>query len=266
MQKVVQLLLLERGDILLMQDRPDRLAVVIPAFNEEAFIGNLLESLTRQSYRNFEVVVVDSQSDDRTCEVVETYRDRLPSLKIVKAPVRGLALARNTGANASEAEDIVFMDADGMVPPTFLQDLVRDMRKRELKIATTLVRPVSHGLFDRFFYGFLLEWGLRIFQYFFPIVTGSCIAVQREIFEKVGGFDPTIEFEDSALVRKAARLGRFRVLVSTSVTTSVRRLDSFGRWRVLLKLLFFGIFRRLLAGEMRRREGFYPFGGYNNHQ
>ena len=67
---------------------------MIPALNEEAFIGNLLESLTRQSYRNFEVVVVDSQSDDRTCEVAETYGERRGYDPEASLPSRRAAAAR----------------------------------------------------------------------------------------------------------------------------------------------------------------------------
>jgi glycosyltransferase involved in cell wall biosynthesis len=244
------------------QDRPGRLAVVIPALNEEAFIGHLLESLCCQSYRDFEVIVVDSQSDDRTCEVAERYRSRLPTLKIVRAPKRGLALARNTGAEASEATDIVFMDADGVVEPAFLDDLVRAMRRKRLQIATTLVSPDSRLLFDRLFYFLFIGWGLRIFQYFFPIVTGSCIAVQREIFDAVGGFDSTMQFEDSAFAKNASKIGRFGVLAHPVVTTSVRRLDTYGRLRTLVKLVFFGVFRRIVGGEMRLVKGFYRFGEY----
>ena len=244
------------------QNRPGRLAVVIPALNEEAFIGHLLESLTRQSYQDFEVIIVDSQSDDRTCEVAEEYRGRLPALKIVRAPERGLALARNTGVQASEAMFIVFMDADGVVGPAFLDDLVCGMKRKGLQIATTLVRPDSTRIVDRLFYSVCIGWGLRILQYFFPIVTGSCIAVQRDIFEAVGGFDSTMQFEDSAFAKEAARRGRFRVLAHPFVTTSVRRLDTYGRLRTLYKLVFFGVLRRMVGGEMRLIEGFYQFGGY----
>ncbi len=241
-----------------------RLAVVIPALNEEAFIGHLLGSLASQTFRDFEVVVVDSKSDDRTDEVAKGFRDQLPVLKIVKAPERGLALARNLGAEAVDASHIVFMDADGVVHPISLEELVRGMRDKGFKVVTTLVEPSSRRLFDRFFYTCFIGWGLQIFQHFFPIVTGSCIAVEREIFQKAGGFDPTVEFEDSAFARKAARLGRFGVLAQPVVTTSVRRLDHYGRWRTLFKLLFFGVLRRLTKGEMRQKEGFYRFGEYND--
>jgi len=246
-----------------MKDRPNRIALVIPTLNEETHIGLLLETLAHQTYRNFEVVVVDSNSIDRTCEVVEKYRDRLPSLKIVQTPEKGLSRARNIGVRESKAEDILFMDADGKVAVDFLEDLVLVMRTMELKAAATLVKPDSTKLFDRFFYGILMGWGLRIFQYFFPVVTGSSLIVQREIFEQAGGFDTTIHFEDSAFARKVARIGRFRILPHPVVTTSVRRLDRDGRFKTLLKLFFFGILGRLLTGEMKLKKDFYQFGQYN---
>jgi len=263
MKKLSQNASPERG-LGLRPNGSEQLAVVIPALNEKAFIGRLLESLGSQTFRDFEVVVVDSQSDDGTGAVAEQYRGRLPSLKVVRAPARGLALARNLGAAETKAPGLVFMDADGEVPPSFLKDLVEGMRKNGLAIATTRVRPASRRLFDRVFYLFFIGWGLRILQHVFPLVTGSCIAVRRVVFDRAGGFDPTLEFEDSAFARKAAGYGRFGVLAHPCVTTSVRRLDHYGRWGTLCKLLCFGLLQRILKGEMRQRQGFYRFGEYGD--
>ncbi len=81
---------------------PAALSVVIPCFNEAAFIGGLLDDLSSQSQLPGEVVVVDSQSTDQTAEVAASYRTVLP-LRVETSP-RGVAHARNAGASAARLE------------------------------------------------------------------------------------------------------------------------------------------------------------------
>lgn len=245
-----------------MQARPTGLSIIIPTLNEASYIGPMLEGLSAQSYRDFEVIVVDGASEDGTREVVESYRGRLPSLQLVMEEERGLARARNRGARAATRDDLVFMDADGVVDRDFLAALVWEMRRRGLAVASARSRPLSKRWFDRLFYRVFLDLGMRLLQFVFPIVSGACIAVRREVFEAVGGFDERIHFEDTAFVKCAAKKGRFRVLKTAWVSTSVRRLDADGRLRTLWKLLAHGFFRRLLRGEKPLADGFYTFGKF----
>ncbi len=246
-----------------MQQRPVSLSIVVPTLNEAGYVGALLESLSTQTYRNFELIVVDGDSHDGTAAIVESYRTRLPSLRLIIEKERGLARARNVGARAASYQDLVFMDAEGIVDKDFLATLVWEMRKKGLQVASARTKPLSRRMFDLFFYRLLLDPGMRLLQFFFPIVTGACIAVTRELFDAVGGFDETIHFEDTAFVKKAARQGRFRVLKGACVTTSVRRLEADGRVRTLWNLIIYGVVRRFLRGEKPLSDGFYTFGKFN---
>ena len=98
-------------------------SVVIPALNEEKFLPNLLASLASQTDRNFEVIVVDGASKDKTVAVAERYKNKLPSLQVIVGAKARLPLQRNIGANAAHGEWYVFVDADTVLLPYCLARL-----------------------------------------------------------------------------------------------------------------------------------------------
>lgn len=84
------------------------ISVIIPAYNEEAFIGRAIDSVMKQSLLPKEIIVVDDGSTDRTGEVVKNYNN----VNYIRKENAGLAAARNTGIQASKSEFIAFLDSD----------------------------------------------------------------------------------------------------------------------------------------------------------
>lgn len=105
--------------------RPALVSVVVPVRNGEVHIAEQLAALAGQSYRGtWELIVVDNGCRDRTIEIVESFRSRLPSLVIVNAKRRrGLGRARNAGASAARGELIAYCDADDVAAPGWLEAL-----------------------------------------------------------------------------------------------------------------------------------------------
>jgi hypothetical protein len=231
------------------------LSIIIPISYEASPVGKLLEALSRQTFRDFEVILVARDIQDPIKEIVTFYQERLPSLRLLVEEQGRLAQARNTGARAAHGDTLIFMEDDRTVEDTFLARMAGEMRKRGLTVASPLSLPVSPRWGGRLLYRMVLGFGLRILQFFFPIVTGACIAVTREIFDAVGGFDETIHFEDNAFVKQAAKKGRFRILKESAVAVSVRRLGLQGRLRTFWQWIVYGFFRRLLLGEKPIKEG-----------
>src|SRR4029079_11859036 len=99
-------------------------SVIIPAFHEATYIDRLLQALTRQNYKDFEVIVSDAQSKDGTKEVVESFRSRL-NIKFVEAPPLGPGYGRNAGAKKATGEWLMFLDADVDIDdPDFIKVMV----------------------------------------------------------------------------------------------------------------------------------------------
>lgn len=100
------------------------LSVVVPFYGVEDYIGDCLESIARQSYRNIEVVLVDDGSPDGSRAIADTYAERDPRFRIVEQPNAGIGEARNTGVRNVEGDYFMFVDSDDMIPRTALEQLV----------------------------------------------------------------------------------------------------------------------------------------------
>src|SRR5665213_837637 len=100
------------------------LSVVIPAYNEATYIDRLLEDLTKQSYKDFEVIVSDAQSKDGTNKVVQSFAKKL-NVILVESPPKGPGAGRNRGARAARGNWLLFLDADDDIDdPDFLSTLL----------------------------------------------------------------------------------------------------------------------------------------------
>src|SRR5262245_29795227 len=110
-----------------------KLSVVVPCLNAEATLGAQLAALSRQSWPDgWEVIVADNGSTDRSREIVESYRGRLPRLNLVDASDRrGHAHARNLGAAAATGDALLFCDADDEVAPGWLAAMGRALAGHE---------------------------------------------------------------------------------------------------------------------------------------
>jgi len=105
--------------------QPTFISVVLPVLNGEKHLGQQLDALSSQTYAGaWELVIVDNGCTDGTLSVVERWRSRLPSMRIVDARARrGLNYARNVGARAARGDYLAFCDADDVVTPGWLDGL-----------------------------------------------------------------------------------------------------------------------------------------------
>ncbi|GAB3621264.1 glycosyltransferase family 2 protein [Glutamicibacter endophyticus] len=111
---------------------PGRISVVIPAYNQEAYICDALTSLTRQELngRELEVLVVDDASTDATAQLVRSYQSKLPGLKLITLPTNGgVSAARNAGLDQVTGEFYTFLDPDDWMGPRHLATLADGLQE-----------------------------------------------------------------------------------------------------------------------------------------
>lgn len=176
-------------------DRPMKLSVVVPCLNAAATVGAQLEALSRQSWPGeWEVIVADNGSTDRSREIVESYRGRIPGLQLVDASDRrGQAHARNRGASAATGDVLLFCDADDEVAPGWLAAMGRALAVHDfvacrydneklnpIEVRRTHLNPQKDGL-TRYDY-----------PDFLPHAGGGGLGVRRQVHEAMGGFDETL--------------------------------------------------------------------------
>ena len=218
------------------------ISVVIPAHNEERYLPATLEALQNQSYRGFEIIVVANGCSDKTAKIA---RERCHRLIILAT--RSLGMARNLGARAARGDLLLFLDADTLLEPRALRVIAEEFSPAEAA-GTLHARPDGDRLACQIIYRFknlMHRWKLH---------TGSSgvILCWKEHFEKTGGFDEGLEVrENSELIRRLKRFGRYRYISSVSATTSMRRYEQRGVGRVLW--LWLRLWIQSLVGDLHQR-------------
>lgn len=235
-------------------------SIVVITLNEEKRIGRLLNDLSKQTHQDFEVIVVDSNSDDNTCQVATAYEASLPQLTVHNMQARGVSLGRNTGAAMAQYERILFLDADVRLEPTFLANALSQLEDKQLEVAGVYMGAKNLPMIHKLGYG-LFNLGLFITQYTFPTAVGACIFSTKRAHNEIGGFDLDITLcEDCDYVKRAGKTWRFRFL-NLTFGFDPRRLDQDGIFKMGATYLKANV-RRFFFGEMRNNEMEYKFGHY----
>lgn len=183
-------------------------SVIIPTLNEEKFVGNLLESLAEQTYRDFEVIVADGGSNDKTLRVVRRFAKKLPKLTIIKSPRAHVSHQRNLGAKKATGDWLIFMDADTIVIPTLLEEVERFLSAHPAKLLTTWCLPDGAAWWERgmaFLANFAGEISIVVGTQLAP---GSLAIVDHESFHRVGGYKENLAWgEDYEFSERLADAG-----------------------------------------------------------
>ena len=219
------------------------ISIIIPAYNEERYLPKLLNCIKKQTYKDYEIIVADAKSKDKTRQIAKKY-----GCRIVKGGIP--AVGRNNGAKTAKGDVLLFLDADSMIDKNFLKNSLNGIQSRKLDVAGSYLYPLSGKFIDRSFISIFNLW-TYLTQFFYPNACGSGIFCKKWLHNKVRGFDETIKLsEDMDYVKRCGVHGKFRLIKNSRVLYSMRRYDNEGRFKVGFKLLL-SAFYRLFFGEIR---------------
>ena len=105
------------------------ISVIVPVYNVETYLEECLDSIQNQTYTDFEVLLVNDGSTDRSKAICERYCKENRRFHLLNQENQGLSAARNTGVAASRGEFIVFVDSDDMILANYLETLIHYMRE-----------------------------------------------------------------------------------------------------------------------------------------
>lgn len=234
------------------------LSIIIPTLNEEKFLPLLLESLQIQDYKDFEVIVADANSKDRTREIAQAY-----GCRVVKggSPAKG----RNNGAMVAKGDLFLFLDADVILPGSFLKETISELKERKLDVATCSLRPADGKKIDYLILG-TFNFYARICRFFYPHAPGCCIFCRKALHNKINGFNEELKIgEDRDYVNRASKVGNFNFLKSAKIGVSMRRWDKVGRFH--LTCMYFKTEGHLyFKGNIKKEIISYEFGNYNKEE
>lgn len=209
-----------------------KISIVIPAFNEQKYIKSVFKGIKSQSFRDFEVIVVDGNSTDSTREI-----SKKNGAKVIIEPKKNIGAARNTGAKKARGDLILFTNADTMASRDLLSDYQRLFRDQKVVAASGPLIPLEKTTaFIRFGYFFASVILAKItFIGGKPAISGSNFIVRKSAFKRCGGFDESLyTYEDLDLAHRLKRLGDVRYLNSAAVATSTRRIVKWGIPRYIM--------------------------------
>ncbi|MBC8095025.1 MAG: glycosyltransferase [Akkermansiaceae bacterium] len=214
-------------------------SVIIPAHNEEAYLKATLVALRKQKFPGLEIIVVANGCTDRTEDVA---RERCDQLVVISQ--KGLGVARNLGARMAQGELLIFLDADTHLKKTTLRT-VTEKFTRNHAAGTVKGKPDSNRLAYRMIYG------LKNFVHWSSVHQGSSgvIICWKEHFIQLGGFNESLEVrENSDLIKRLKRFGRYTYIGKATAVTSMRRYDRRGVGNMIwmwIKLWFESLFKDL---------------------
>ncbi len=209
-----------------------KLSFIIPAWNEEVLIGATIQSIqTSAKEFDFEIIVADDASDDRTPEIAKEH-----GAIVVTCNNRQIGPTRNDGAALATGEVFIFVDADTIVFQEVVYETVDAIQRNY----------VAGGSFPRFdgkipllavVLGKVLEWMFIVGR----VSAGAYLFCTKEAFEKSGGFNPKFfAAEEVHFSKSLHKHGKFKTLKSR-VVTSGRKFRTHSAWEILSTLFLVSI-------------------------
>jgi len=223
------------------------ISIIIPAYREEKRIESCLRSVAAQTYgrERIETIVVDGDSPDRTREIAGKYADRVIRLK-----ERGVGRARNAGARAAGGEILLFLDADTILDPSFVDRLVRFYSRRNVVCVSGALRAARSAKLKYRLYGFFHYRTVNAAMTATalvgrPLFSAVCCSCRHWAFDELGGFDEAMAIgEDLKFSLGMGKLGRCAVCRGARAFTSMRRSEALGLWEGVM--IFFRNYMKIL--------------------
>lgn len=125
------------------------ISIIVPCYNIKEYVGRCLDSLTAQSFSNYEVICIDDGSTDGTSDVLNRYAKEHPAIRVVSQGNAGLAEARNSGVSVARGEYVSFVDGDDFVSSRYLELLWASHAKSGADLVVSDLAVVSAKGIDR---------------------------------------------------------------------------------------------------------------------
>jgi len=233
-----------------------KISIIIPTLNEEKYLPKLLKSIKSQTYVDYEVIVADAGSKDKTKEITLQYGH-----KIIQGgrPAAG----RNAGAKMAQGEYLLFLDSDIILPKNFLEKAIKQFDKKYFEIATVLQKPISKIELDVLIYKIHNSF-LKYTSDIYPLTAGVCILITKRLHFRLNGFNERMNIsEDNDYGKRAKKIAHYGAITDTYVKTSIRRFEKEGRIKLAQKYIKHNFFEQLRKiGVNKQIE--YEFGDFKN--
>jgi len=212
------------------------ISVIIPTYNEEANITACLKSLCNQtiSRDEYEIIVVDGNSKDCTCELAREYAD-----KVITQISKKVGGARNDGVLHARGDIVATTDADCIIPPEWLEVIKNDFKSHDIVQLYGTVYPIEGGLKHKIY---LMSGNTfsRIGYYTGSLyyTLGCNTAFDKKAFIEAGMYQCIDAGDDLEIALRMRKLGRVMLDGRMKVGFSMRRFQQFGMIKSVYEWLY----------------------------
>lgn len=227
-------------------------SIVIPAYNEEKYIENCLNSLKDQKTNlKYEVIVVDNNSQDATVKVAQSFKDQF-KIRTIHESKQGRGAARARGFEEAKGWMILSTDADAIVYPDWIDTLVASLDGK-MVATTTSCKTLDLGPLKNAIFNFFQPIATYVYRGFFGYfwLAGFSFAIKKDVYIKSGGFNPNLQaLEDVDLAQRVAKFGKIK-FIQKPVIFSGRRFK-----KGLFKGLFQYVYAHTMANIFKKRTAY----------
>ncbi|MGI0141499.1 MAG: glycosyltransferase [Candidatus Micrarchaeales archaeon] len=201
------------------------ISVVIPTLNEEKYIMNAFSGLKTQTFKDYEVIVSDKMSTDKTREIAKKNGAR-----VVTTSKAGISAGRNAGAKVAKGKILVFIDADTKPSADLLKVYSNAFHDGVIAATGPIYALEKTSAVMRLGYVFVSVLFVKLSILFgVPSIVGSNFAVEKKTFDRVKGFnEKLITYEDWDMSRRLKPFGKIVFLDGAVVSASIRRVAVWG--------------------------------------
>lgn len=118
------------------------ISIIIPIYNREKYIEECIRSIQAQTYKNYEIILIDDGSTDDTLAICRALAQKEPAIRILEGSHVGVSAARNIGLDAAKGDFVFFIDSDDIIHPQLLEALVNGLKTTDAAISGTAVASV----------------------------------------------------------------------------------------------------------------------------
>lgn len=220
------------------------LSFIIPAHNEERFLGATLASVRAAATSTgepFELIVVDDASTDETASVARSY-----GAIVISVSLRHIAAVRNAGARAATGDVLIFVDADTIVPAATLAGALTALAQGAVGGGARVQMDASAPPWVH------RVWGVVSLMFWLRLAAGCFMFARRDAFDAVGGYDERVFCAEEIFLSRALRARGTFVIVHEPVITSSRKFEQISMWQVIRQM-----FSMMTWSSIRRRHAWW---------
>lgn len=196
-----------------------KVAVIITVLNEEGTIEELIVSLTHQTHKADEIIIVDGGSTDNTWKLLQ----KREAVKAYKHP-GNRSVGRNFGVNKSKSQIIAFTDAGCLPGETWLEELIKPFADSQTQIVSGYYTGLASNVFEECLVPYVLVMPDRIKGEFFP--ASRSMALRRSVWDRSGGFNERLwHNEDYEFAHRLKKLGYGFVFAQNAIVGWQPRKD-----------------------------------------